>query len=76
MINKRQKKDQNAINGSSPVAYPISIPKQGTTPGRTTPFDDRHIGRKLELLEAGDEEKLAVRNQIYSIKTVMIFTKL
>ena len=30
--------------------------------GRTTPFDDRHIGRKLELLEAEDEEKLAVRN--------------
>ena len=35
--------------------------------GRTTPFDDRHIGRKLELLEAEDEEKLAVRNHFISI---------
>ena len=35
LINKRQKKDPNAINGASPVAYPISIPKQGTTPGNS-----------------------------------------
>jgi len=72
LINKRQKKDSMSTNGASPVAYPISIPKQGTTPGRTTPFDDRHIGRKLELLEAEDEEKLAVRNHFIIATTFII----
>ena len=40
--------------------------------GRTTPFDDRHIGRKLELLEAEDQEKLAVRNHFIALGTKLI----
>lgn len=68
---KKQRKDGRPYSDATvELKHPIIMPSWGSR--RTTPFDDRHLQFKLEVLEFSEEERFAIES---AVETVTGFTK-